>query len=162
MGLGFACVAAARVAARGADASAVAAALKSAAASASVLFYVDSLEYLRRGGRIGSAERWIGQALAVKPILHVAAGRVQPLEKVRTKSRALTRLADIVAERADDVACNIAVMHLDAAGRADELAGKLRRRLPDADVIIGEVGAVIASHVGPGMVAVVVSPVPPP
>jgi DegV family protein with EDD domain len=162
MGLGFACVAGARVAAHGADPGAVAAAIAATAASASVLFYVDSLEYLRRGGRIGSAERWIGQALAVKPILHVADGRVQPLEKVRTKSRALARMADLVAERADDAACNIAVMHLDAAARAEELAGKLRRRLPSDDVIIGEVGAVIASHVGPGMVAVVVAPVPPP
>jgi DegV family protein with EDD domain len=162
MSLGFACVAGARVAARGAGPADVAAAVRAAAERSHVLFYVDSLEYLRRGGRIGPAERWIGQALAVKPILHVVGGRVQPLEKVRTTGRALARMADLVVEHADAMPCNIAVMHLDAGARAENLAARLRSRLPGDAILIGEVGAVIASHVGPGMVAVVVSPVPPP
>ncbi len=162
MGLGFACVAGARVAARGGDAAEVALAVSETAANSHVLFYVNSLEYLRRGGRIGAAERWIGQALAVKPILHVADGRVQPLEKVRTAGRAMGRLEDLAAEYSGELPCNVAVMHLDARDRAEGLANRLRQRLPEDDVIVGEVGAVIASHVGPGMVAVVVAPVPEP
>ena len=162
MGLGYACVAGCRVAGRGGDVAAVAAAVREVASRSRVLFYVDSLEYLRRGGRIGSAERWIGQALAVKPILHVAKGRVQPLEKVRTAAKALGRLEDLAVEYAGEIPCDIAVMHLGAAARADGLAEKLRRRLPEDDVLVGEVGAVIGSHVGPGMVAVVVAPVPAP
>lgn len=162
MGLGYACLAGARVAARGGGAAAVAAAVQDVASRSRVLFYVDSLEYLRRGGRIGSAERWIGQALAVKPILHVAKGRVQPLEKVRTAAKALGRLEDLAVDYAGGIPCDIAVMHLDAVGRAEGLAARLRGRLPDDDVLVGEVGAVIGSHVGPGMVAVVVAPVPAP
>jgi DegV family protein with EDD domain len=162
MGLGYAVIAGARSAKRGRTVQEVAAEVKSTATRTRVLFYVDSLEYLRRGGRIGSAERIIGQALAVKPILHVAKGRVQPLEKVRTMSKALGRLEDLTVETAGSTPANIAVMHLDARKRAEDLAERVRRRLPDADILIGEVGAVIGSHVGPGMVASVISPVPPP
>lgn len=159
MGLGYGVISAARALANGESVNRAAEALVETCTQSRVLFYVDSLEYLRRGGRIGSAQRLIGSALAMKPILHLAKGRVQPLEKVRTAGRALARLEDLAVESAQDRPAGIAVMHLDAADRARDLADRLRRRLPDAQVITGEVGAVIGSHVGPGMVAVVVSPV---
>lgn len=162
MGLGYGVVAAARVLAKGGSAESAAQAVVATAQASRVLFYVDSLDFLRRGGRIGSAQRLIGSALAMKPILHLAKGRVQPLEKVRTASRALARLEELAIESADGRPVGVAVMHLDAARRAADLAVGIRSRLPEADVIIGEVGAVIGSHVGPGMVAVVVSPVPDP
>ena len=95
MGLGFAVLAAAAASADGADVEKVAAAARDRAAASSTLFYVDTLDYLRRGGRIGAAQALFGQALAVKPILAVVDGRVAPLEKVRTTSRALARLAEL-------------------------------------------------------------------
>lgn len=162
MGLGFAVIAAARVLKRGGSAKDAAEALRTTAMRSRVLFYVDSLDFLRRGGRIGAAQRMIGSALAVKPILHIAKGRVQPLEKVRTTARALARLEDLAVEFSSEQPSSLAVMHLDAEARAQQIAGRIRQRLPEAEVLVGGVGAVIGSHVGPGAVAVVVSPVLPP
>jgi DegV family protein with EDD domain len=123
-------------------------------------FYVDTLEYLRRGGRIGAAQALLGSALAVKPLLHLSGGRIEPLEKVRTASRAIARLEEIAVERAgafEEV--DIAVHHLAAEDRAEPLAERLRERVPGLrDLYVSEVGAVIGAHVGPGLLAVVVAP----
>lgn len=158
MGLGYAVLDAAQVANTGATASVVARTASESAARNQVLFYVDTLEFLRKGGRIGSARRIIGQALAVKPILHVEDGRVEPLEKVRTRSRALARLLEIAVAAANDTPCRLAVQHLDAEPAAVSLADQLRERLPTAEIQLGEVGAVVGTHVGPGMISVIVSP----
>jgi DegV family protein with EDD domain len=162
MAMGFAVLEGARVAERGADVETVAQAVRDRAAASSALFYVDTLDYLRRGGRIGAATAFVGQALAVKPILELADGQVVPLEKVRTTSKALARLEELVVERAAGRPCDIAVHHLDAAARAETLAGHLVSRLADSRVLVSEVGAVVGAHVGPGMVAVAVSPRPTP
>ncbi len=159
MGLGYGVVSAGRTLAAGSSVKEAADAAVTTCAETRVLFYVDSLEFLRRGGRIGAAQRWIGSALAMKPILHLAKGRVQPLEKVRTAGKAIARLEDLAVESAGDRPCGVAVMHLDAASRAQELAQRLMDRLPEAQVMVGEVGAVIGSHTGPGMLAAIVSPV---
>ncbi|GAA1099067.1 DegV family protein [Kitasatospora arboriphila] len=122
-------------------------------------FYVDTLEHLRRGGRIGAARALLGSALAVKPLLHLSGGRIEPLEKVRTASRAIARLEEIAVERAGDAEVDIAVHHLAAEDRAEPLAERLSERVPGLrDLYVGEVGAVIGAHVGPGLLAVVVSP----
>ena len=160
MAMGFAVLEGARAAETGLDVEAVAQVIRDRAAASSALFYVDTLDYLRRGGRIGAATALVGQALAVKPILELVDGRVAPLEKVRTTSKALARLEELVIERADGRPCDIAVHHLDAAARAEALAGHLVSRLVDSRVLVGEVGAVVGAHVGPGMVAVAVSPRP--
>ena len=158
MGLGFAVVEAARAAAAGGDTAAVVDAAVRTAASTDVVFYVDTLEHLRRGGRIGAAARLVGTALAVKPLLHVTDGRIAPLEKVRTASKALARLEDLVVARAGDGAVAAAVHHLAAQGKADALAERLRARLPRlASLHVSEVGAVVGAHVGPGLLGVVVS-----
>lgn len=162
MGLGYGVIAAARVLAQGAGPAQAADAVVATSAASRVLFYVDSLDFLRKGGRIGAAQRLVGSALAVKPILHLAKGRVQPLEKVRTAARAMNRLEELAVESAGDAAVGVSVMHLDASNRAADLADRLKARLPEAEVLQGDVGAVIGSHVGPGMVAVIVSPVPVP
>ena len=126
------------------------------------MFYVDTLEYLRRGGRIGAAAALLGSALAVKPLLEIVDGRIGTREKVRTAARALSRLEELAVAAAEDRQVDVAVAHLANPDRADALAEHLRRRLAvnlaDRDVVVGEVGAVIGAHVGPGMVAVVVSP----
>lgn len=158
MGLGFAVVAAAEAAAAGADAAAVARAARDAAQRTTVLFYVDTLEHLRRGGRIGAASALVGTALAVKPLLHVLDGAIAPLEKVRTSARALARLEDLALVAAAGGTVDVAVHHLAAEQRAEQLAQRLRARLPDLGTLyVSEVGAVVGAHVGPGLLGVVVA-----
>jgi DegV family protein with EDD domain len=162
MATGFAVVAAAEVLARGGSAEEAAGAALARSDGTTSLFYVDTLEYLRRGGRIGAAAALLGSALAVKPLLEIVDGRIGTREKVRTAARALSRLEELAVAAAEDRQVDVAVAHLANPDRADALAEHLRRRLAanlaDRDVVVGEVGAVIGAHVGPGMVAVVVSP----
>lgn len=156
MGLGFVVLAAAQAARDGASAEQVAAV--AAGVQTDVLFYVDTLEHLRRGGRIGAAAALFGTALAVKPLLHVTGGRIAPLEKVRTASKALARLEDLAVARAGDGEVDVAVHHLAAADKAAELAERLRGRLPSVGTWhVSQVGAVVGAHVGPGLLGVVVS-----
>ena len=159
VGTGYAVLAAADAVDRGADAQGAADAARRRAEATTSLFYVDTLEYLRRGGRIGAAAKFVGSVLAVKPLLRLDDGRVVPLEKVRTASRALSRLEELAAEAAGDAEVDIAVAHLASEDRAADVAEHLRGRVPGLrDLVVGEVGAVIGAHVGPGMVAVVVAP----
>ncbi|MEU3557364.1 DegV family protein [Streptomyces fragilis] len=159
MALGFCALAAAETAEAGGDADEVVAAAEKRAEATSAFLYVDTLEYLRRGGRIGAAQAFFGSALAVKPLLQLADGRIEPLEKVRTASRAIGRLEEIAAERAGAAEVDMAVHHLAAPERALALADRLRARVPRlADLHVSEVGAVIGAHTGPGLLAVVISP----
>lgn len=157
MGLGFAAVNAARAVATGADLAQAATVARDSAEHSQVLFYVDTLEFLRRGGRIGKASAWLGSALRVKPLLHVVDGEVAPLEKARTANRALGRLAELAVTAADERAVQMAVQHLQAPQRAQEMADRLSAQL-HTDVVVCEVGAVMGVHVGPGLVAVTVAP----
>ncbi len=160
MALGFGVLAAADAAALGADGVAVAAAAARRCENTETFFYVDTLEYLKRGGRIGPAAARLGTALAVKPLLHLEAGQIAPLEKVRTASRALARLEELAVACAGEKRVDIAVQHLDASARAAEIAAHLEERLSGIQrLVIEEVGAVVGTHVGPGLVAVAVSPV---
>lgn len=159
MGLGFAALAAAQEAQVGGNRNAVYQAAKSVAARTRTFFSVDTLEYLRRGGRISSATALLGTALAVKPLLYVADGRIVALEKVRTASRARARLVELAAEAAQDGPVDVAVHHLGAADRAEELADRLRERLPKlGECLQSEVGAAIGAHCGPGVLGAVVLP----
>ena len=160
MGTGFAVLAAAAAIAAGLDARRVAEAASARAAATQCFFYVDTLEYLRRSGRIGAASALLGSALAVKPLLSIRDGRIGPLERVRTSSRALARLEELAVTAAGDLggSVEIAVQHLASPDKAATIAGRLQERLGLTSVVLGEVGAVIGAHVGPGMVAVVVAP----
>ncbi|MFD7918194.1 DegV family protein [Streptomyces sp. NPDC059740] len=164
MALGFCALAAAEAVAAGRDTDEIVAAARARAERTSAFFYVDTLDYLRRGGRIGAAHALIGSALAVKPLLRLADGRIEPLEKVRTASRAIARLEEIAVEgaaagRRGEERVDIAVHHLAAEDRAEALADRLRHRVPGlGDLHLSEVGAVIGAHTGPGLLGVVVSP----
>jgi DegV family protein with EDD domain len=159
MGLGFAVLAAARVGSEGGSVDEVATEARRRSETSSAVFYVDTLEHLRRGGRIGAASALLGSALAVKPLLHLVDGQIQPLEKVRTSSRAIARLEELAVERGAHRAVDVAVHHLANPDRAASLAERLRGRLEGLhDLTVSEVGAVVGAHVGPGMLAVVVSP----
>jgi DegV family protein with EDD domain len=157
MGLGFAVLAAAQAAAAGGSQEQVYEAAVGTAERTTTLFYVDTLEHLRRGGRIGAAQALLGTALSVKPILHVQEGRIVPLEKVRTVSKGIARLEALAVAAAGDGPADVAVHHLAAAERAALLAERLRARLPQAgQFYTSEVGAVVGAHVGPGVLGVVV------
>ena len=165
MAMGYAVLAAAEAAAAGQGAEAVAATALSRAQSTNVWFCVDTLEHLRRGGRIGTASALLGSALAIKPLLALEDGHIALAEKVRTSARALSRMEDLAvgaAEQAGGAGCvDLAVHHIDAASRSQELADRLHERLPGAATpLVVELGAVVGAHVGPGTLGVVVSPRP--
>ena len=159
MGLGFAVLSAAAAAHAGATVNEVAEAARGRAQRSTAVFYVDTLEHLRRGGRIGAAAALLGSALSVKPLLQMVDGQIQPLEKVRTAARAIARLEELAAEHAGGAPADLAVHHLANGVRAQALADRLRYRLPEVgELHVSEVGAVVGAHVGPGMLAVVVAP----
>ena len=159
---GFAALSAADVLDAGGTADEAADAARARAAASSSLFYVDTLEYLRRGGRIGAAAALFGGALAVKPLLQIEDGKVATLEKVRTAARALSRLEELAVQAAGEEQVDVCVAHLASPERAGQLAGRLSERLAanlaGRDVWCGELGAVLGAHVGPGMLAVCVAP----
>jgi DegV family protein with EDD domain len=160
MGLGFAVLSAAETAASGeASLDEIAAVAAKRAAASLAVFYVDTLEHLRRGGRIGAGAAFLGSALAVKPLLRLVDGHIEPLEKVRTSVKAIARLLEIAVKHAGDADVDIAVAHLANPDRAQMLADRLHERLPRLGRLeVGEVGAVVGAHVGPGMLSVVVAP----
>jgi DegV family protein with EDD domain len=148
----------------GATLDAAAKAARDRAAAAESLFYVDSLEYLRRGGRVGAAAALVGGVLAVKPILTIQNGTVAGKEKVRTASKALARLEALAVEASGDQQVEIGVAHLanpDAAGTLTEaLTKRLADQLGGREVRCSELSAVLGVHAGPGTVAVCVAPLP--
>jgi len=164
MALGYAVLSAAVAAQQGRDAKTVAAIASARARAATVIFYVDTLEHLRRGGRIGAASALLGSALAIKPLLALSDGHINPIEKVRTAARALSRLEELALEAlhaAGKSGVDIAVHHLDSQTRASDLVDRLLTRAPSlTTVILVELGAAVGAHVGPGTIAVAVSPRP--
>jgi DegV family protein with EDD domain len=157
MGLGFPVLAGAQVAEAGGSVDEVAQAVERAISGTSIFFYVHTLEFLRRGGRIGAAEALLGTALAVKPILHVTGGEVLLKEKVRTAGKALARLEELVLAAAGDAEVDLVVHHLDGPQRAADLLEHLRGKLPALrDCYTSQVGAAVGAHVGPGLLAAVV------
>lgn len=159
---GHAALTAADVVDDGGSAEDAAAAARARAASAASLFYVDTLDYLRRGGRIGAAAALVGGALAVKPLLQIQDGTVATLERVRTAGRALARLEELAVQHAGEQPVDVCVAHLANPDRAADLTARLGARLADQlegrEVWCGEIGVVLAAHVGPGMIAVCVAP----
>ncbi|MCT9932954.1 DegV family protein [Planotetraspora sp. A-T 1434] len=159
MGLGFPVLAAAQAARTGAPLADVASAARRCADAARTFFYVDTLDYLRRGGRIGAIRNLVGSALAIKPLMHLGDGTITLLEKVRTASRAIARLEGLAVEAAGEEPVNVAVQHLMAAGRAEALAESLTARLPKlVRMTVVEVGPVLGVHTGPGTLGVTISP----
>lgn len=162
MAMGYAVLAGARRAAEGASGPEVAELIERMALASSTVFYVDTLEFLRRGGRIGRANALLGSALAIKPILALDEGQIVPLEKVRTASKAIARLEEIAVDAAQKAGAGveIAVQHVDSEERARLLAERLTARVATRTgrVDIVELGAVVGAHVGPGTLAVAVVP----
>ncbi len=157
MGLGFAVIAAAEQAVGGAEIWDVAAAAEMSARRTRIMLYVDTLEYLKRGGRIGAAAAWLGTALDLKPLLHMVDGAIEPLERVRGRDKAVQRLEELVVNEAGRTEVDIAMHHLAAEDECQALADRLVRRVPGLRSLhTSEVGAVIGAHVGPGLLGVAI------
>ena len=137
----------------GGDIDAVTARVRSAVDIAKIWFAVDTLEFLRRGGRIGTAQAWLGGALKIKPILTVD-GEITPIERVRTSGRAFERMVDFLRARHADGCDAWVVQHIQARDQADALADRGREIFGKDPIFVGEIGPVIGTHVGPGLLGV--------
>jgi DegV family protein with EDD domain len=158
MAMGYVVVAAAEAALAGAELREIAAVIEHRRTHADPIFYVDTLEYLRRGGRIGKASALLGTALELKPLLTIEDGLIAPLTRVRKAGRAISKLEAIVVDRAGSAPVDIAIHHVNSAEGADALAGRLHGRLPGiARWCVHPVSWVLGVHSGPGMLGVVVS-----
>lgn len=156
---GFMVINAARAAAEGKGHDEIVAMVERMKPRTKLLVLVDTLEYLAKGGRIGGAQALLGGLLNVKPILHVDGGRVEPLERVRTRRKAMDRLVELGMEATKGKPCQICVGHAQAEDDARELAKMVQARLNVTEVLIGEIGPVISTHTGPGAIGFVYNPV---
>lgn len=155
MQLGLIALAAAGVAAEGGDLQAVVDTARALVGRVQVLFVVDTLEYLHRGGRIGAASRLFGTALNLKPVLEIREGIVQPVARIRSKRKALDKVVEVMEEQlAGTERVHMAVLHVAAPEEADRFAGQLETRFRPVEMFRSECGPVIGTHVGPGTVGV--------
>jgi DegV family protein with EDD domain len=152
-GTGLVALAAARAAARGLDVDAVEQAAREARESLKIWFAIDTLEYLRRGGRIGGASAWIGSALKIKPILSVE-NEMVPVERVRTSGKAFDKMVEYARSRQADGADAWVVQHIQAPDQAARLADACREIFGNEPVWVGEIGPVLGVHTGPGLLGV--------
>jgi fatty acid kinase fatty acid binding subunit len=152
-GHGLMAIAAANAVRRGADLQGATEAARALRGQMKILFAVDTLEYLRRGGRIGAAQAWLGSALKIKPILTIER-EIQPIERVRTAGRAMQRLVDHLTDCRESGADVFFVQHIqahDVAARLVERGREIYGREPE---FVSEIGPVIGAHVGPGLFGV--------
>lgn len=152
-GMALQILAAAKAAQDGATAEEARAAVENAREKLGMWFAVDTLEYLRRGGRIGAARAWVGTALKIKPILTFE-DEITPVERVRTRTRAIERLADYAKRLQENGADGWVVQHVQEPDEAQRLAEVLREIFGRDPVLVSEIGPVIGAHVGPGLLGV--------
>lgn len=159
MSLGFAVLAAAKLATQGADIRDVLAIAGQRIVRSTELLHVESLEWLRRGGRIGAAAHFIGNTFAIKPMLTVQHGEVTPLEKTLGADRALRKMVDRAVRLAGDDLVDIAVEYIGEDDRVPRIAEALRKRVANIKNLVPvSVTSIIAAHVGPGAVGITISP----
>jgi DegV family protein with EDD domain len=152
-GLGFMVLTAVKAAREGLSAKQVAERVAEARGQLKMWFSVDTLEFLRRGGRIGAASAWIGSTLKVKPILTVE-NEMTPVERVRTSGRAFERMVDYSRQRRDSGADAWCVQHINAPDQAAALVERCRELFGHEPTIVSEIGPVLAVHTGPGLLGV--------
>jgi DegV family protein with EDD domain len=149
-GLGFMVLAAAKAAADGKSAREVAEHVRRARAELKLWFVIDTLEFLKRGGRIGAASAWIGSTLKVKPILTVE-NEMTPVERVRTSGRALERMVDYARQRKDSGADAWSAQHINAPDALEQLIERCSEVYGRPPTIVSEIGPVLSAHTGPGL-----------
>ncbi|GAA3575927.1 DegV family protein [Amycolatopsis ultiminotia] len=157
MSLGYAAVSAARVAGAGGQLNRVLDAAERRVRGATELIYVDTLEYLRRSGRIGAAQSMLGTAFSIKPLLTVRNGEVSPLARVPGTKRAMNRLVDLAEKAVGDQKADLAVTRF--GSDEQEVVRRLKERIPGVgDILVADASTVIGAHVGPGALSITVSP----
>jgi DegV family protein with EDD domain len=152
-GLGFMVLAAAKSAADGRSAKAIVEHVAEARGEFKLWFAIDTLEFLRRGGRIGAASAWIGSTLRIKPILTVE-NEMTPVERVRTSSRAFERMIDYARQRHDSGADAWSAQHIHAPDQCDALIERCTEVFGTEPMIVSELGPVLAAHTGPGLLGI--------
>jgi DegV family protein with EDD domain len=152
-GLGLLVLAAARAAESGASAQDVARLVSEARKELKMWFALDTLEFLRRGGRIGAATAWIGSTMRVKPILTVE-NEMTPVERVRTSARMFERMVEYARQRHESGADAWAVQHINASEEGDRLVASCREVFGNEPLIVSEIGPVLSTHTGPGLLGV--------
>ena len=153
MAMGFVVLAAARAARAGKSFDEVVQAARDTIPHVGVVFTVETLEFLRRGGRIGGAAAFVGSLLDMKPILDLRDGRVEPMERVRTKRKAVERVMEIIVTRAAGKSnVRLATLHANAAEEAAALLDKCAQRLGAVEALLCEVSPTVAVHTGPGTI----------
>jgi DegV family protein with EDD domain len=154
MELGFHVLAAARAAEDGATIEECIQIAQQCKQKSGVVFAVETLEFLHRGGRIGTGTRFLGTALNIKPILEVRDGEVEAIERVRTQRKAHNRLVELVEERTEGrKPLKLASLHANAPGQARDLLEKASKHLEVEEAMVSEVSPVVGTHAGPGTVA---------
>ena len=157
--LGLMAVTAAEMAAQGRSMDEIAARVEQMRRDMKLYFVVDTLEYLQKGGRIGAAAAFLGTLLKVKPILTLDEGIVKPLDKVRSKRKAIQRLlAELESHVSPGQPVQAIVMHAQVPDEVCELESEVRRRFNCQRTIFGEVGPVVGTHVGPGVLGAAICP----
>jgi DegV family protein with EDD domain len=152
-GAGFVAIAAARAANAGASGAEAMAAGDRCRDGLKMWFAIDTLEYLRKGGRIGAAQAWMGSALQIKPILTLEE-EITPVERVRTRRRAFERMVEFGRERYESGATAWVVQHIHDHETARHLVDECRQIFGDDPVFVSEIGPVIGAHIGPGLLGV--------
>ena len=154
MAMGFQVLTAARAAQAGASLKECLALVEQAREKTGVFFAVDTLEFLHRGGRIGGAQALLGNLLNVKPVLQMQDGRIEPVEKVRTKRKAMQRVVDVVAERVGAQSpVRLAVAHADSEADAAWLMDAAKAQMSPIETLTCPLSPVIGTHAGPGTVS---------
>lgn len=153
MAMGFQVLATARAIADGANVADAIAVTEKARDHSGVYFAVDTLEFLHRGGRIGGAQRLLGTALNMKPVLALQDGRVEAVERIRTKSKAVDRVLELVVEKTKGKApIRLATLHANAPQEAKDLLERASKELNPVEALFTEVSPVVGNHAGPGTV----------
>ena len=155
MALGFQVLAVARAVTQGATLDECKSLAEESRNHVGVVFAVDTLEFLHRGGRIGGASRYLGTALNIKPILEVTGGRVEAIERVRTRKKSLERMVELVEERiAGRTPIRLATLHANAEQEARQLLEESTKKLNAIEKVFSEVSPVVGTHAGPGTIGV--------
>ena len=153
MALGYLALQAARLAEQGSSQKEITQAVREMVPSTKVIFVLETLEFLHRGGRIGGANRLLGSMLSIKPVLHLEDGGVEPLAKIRTKSKAIEFMLDDVAENIQGKGpLHATVIHASTPSEAEKFRDQVNERFSPVELMISDLSPVIGTHLGPGLV----------
>ena len=155
LGLGMISLAAARAAEQGQDAQTILKFVDNIKQRLHVIFTVKTLEYLHKGGRIGGGTAFLGSALDIKPILYISNGRIEPLEKQRTRKRSVSRLIELMQKEVGNQPVHVAILHGNVPEEVEQFEHSIRNEFNCVELLTSDMGPVIGVHAGPGTLGLV-------